>query len=658
MPFDWFSKTGSSQSVAQLVLQKKYKKALELLRLEFQKGNRSLELREQYADALAKSGETDKAVPVLLGLASELDAAGSHERATEMLRLADRIAPGRADVAARQKALATRASRRETALETSETQAKSPEPQVFSFASEPPAPSRVAEVALTLPGADREPAVDATPAHATPVDTQATDVDEVPVDESLVEASFADAPPPVPAPPPLSFASEAESQNDAVLLFGPALAPPNYASIEAGAFIEPEIPCEEFHPTGGEASSSPATLEAALAAVEATLALEEWQDDDAPTADALWAESSHEASLADVLETSREPSDSGQDALLDYVRDLVSRFPSSSDDHPSASEFAGALLGGLSEDDLRALLPGLSRKDFDPGHVMVREGERGGGVFILSRGRARVLVQGEHSRPFEVAELSEGSFFGEVSLLSRPRSATVVAAGPCQVLEIAPETLEALAEGRPRVRQIVEGTLVDRTNSAEVAAVRAVPPMDEAIPAQALRVLEAHFGATVKSSRMRLRLAELLARTGNYVDVVPVLVGLAEEMQAAGQPVRALAILMKIEAIDHQGPKEVGIAPLTRVPRRSGSEGPGSSVVSYVTTGQPTPSAEAAAQFRLWLQELMSESRETGTSASVDALEDLVAGQDAAPQTETLEGLVAGQDADQETETLEGLAPA
>jgi CRP-like cAMP-binding protein len=649
MPFDWFSKTGSSQSVAQLVLQKKYKKALEQLRQEFQKGNRSLELREQYADALAKSGETDKAVPVLLGLASELDAAGSHERATEMLRLADRIAPGRADVAARRKALATRASRRETALETSETQAKSPEPapEAFGFAAEPTAPARAADETLTPPREDGEPAVDATPVfstpvHATPVDAQTTDVDEVPVDESLVEASFADALPPAPGAPLLSLASEAESQNDAVLLFGPALAPPNYASIEAGAFIEPEIPCEEFLPTGADVSSSPATLEAALAAVEATLALEEWQDDDATTADALWSESSPEASLADVLETSGEPAALGQDALLAYVLDLVARFPSSSDDHPSASEFAGALLGGLSEDDLRTHLPGLSRKDFDPGHVMVREGERGGGVFILSRGRARVLVQGEHSRPFEVAELSEGSFFGEVSLLSRPRSATVVAAGPCQVLEIAPETLEALAEGRPRVQLIVEGTLVDRTNSAEVAAVRAVPPMDEAIPAQALRVLEAHFGATVKSSRMRLRLAELLARTGNYVDVVPVLVGLAEEMQAAGQPGRALAILMKIEAIDHQGPKEVGIAPLTRVPRRSGSEGPGSAVVSYVTTGQPTPSAEAAAQFRLWLQELMSESRETGASASVDELEDLV----------------AGKDADQQTETLEGLAPA
>ena len=113
---------------------------------------------------------------------------------------------------------------------------------------------------------------------------------------------------------------------------------------------------------------------------------------------------------------------------------------------------------------------------------------------------------------------------------------------------------------------------------------------------------------------MRLRLAELLARTGNYVDVVPVLVGLAEEMQAAGQRARALAILQKIEFIDHQGPKEVGIAPLTRAPRGSGREGPGDAVLAYVTTGQPAPSAEAAAHFRRWLQELMGEARDAGAA--------------------------------------------
>ena len=398
-----------------------------------------------------------------------------------------------------------------------------------------------------------------------------------------------------------------------MLLFASALAPPNFAAPEPEPQVaaEPEIPCE-LAPMDAVPSLTDAALDAALGAAlaeaEATAPHDEWTevDDDAPP-DVLGAEAGS------------EPGDDDAEALLRYVQELVARFPASEQDGPEPSELAGALLGGLSDDDLRALLPGLSRLDVGPGQSVVREGERSGGIFILARGRARVLVQGEHSRPFEVAELEEGSFFGEISLLARPRSATVVAAGPCEVLKVAPEALEALAETRPRVRQIVESALLERTNSAEVAAVRAVPPMDQAIPAQAVSVLDAHFGARVKDPKMRLRLAELLARTGNYVDVVPVLVGLAEEMQAAGQRARALAILQKIEFIDHQGPKEVGIAPLTRVPRGPRRDGPGDAVLAYVTTGQPAPSAEAAAHFRRWLQELMGEARDAGAADSSDA---------------------------------------
>ena len=536
MPFDWFSKSGSSATVAELVLQKKYKQAAEQLRREFEKGNRSLELRLQYAEVLAQDGNRGKAVPVLLGLASELDAAGSHEHAAAMLRQAERIEPGRADVAARQRVFAARASQREA---TRETKGREKSPPKTTVARADPAPSAWA---ATLP------------------------------------------------------ASDAHAENDAVLLFGPALAPPNFAAPEAPVLAELEIPCElvpEDPATAPSDAALDSALEAALAAAEATVSSDECLEveGEAPP-EVLWAEPSI-----------------GDDAMLCYVQEIVARFPASGSEPPGGPELAGALFGGLSEGDLRALLPDLSRKDFDHGQAMVREGDRGGGVFILVRGRARVLVQGEHSRPFEVAELEEGSFFGEGSLLSRPRSASVVAVGSCEALEIAPEAIESLAEARPRVKQIVEDTLLGRSNSSEVAAVRAVPPMDEAIPAQAVRILDANFGARIRDPKMRLRLAEVLARTANYVDVVPVLVGLAEEMQASGQHARALAILGKIESIDHQGPKEVGIAPLTRAPRPHG-EGPGGAVVTYVTTGQPAPNAEAAAHFRLWLQELMSEARD------------------------------------------------
>ena len=531
MPFDWFTKIGSSPTVADLVREKKYKKALDQLRSEFQKGNRSLELRLQYADVLAKAGDRDKAVPVLLGLASELDAAGRHEQALDTLRQADLLEPGRADVAARQRVLAARASVREAAVDDANP----------TRGLEEATPAT--RVSLPKPPAAPEPL----PAPEPPPPTATATV----------------APPDVPLAIPTS---DPAAENDAVALFASALAPPNFAApepepepahaVEVEVEPEPEIPCE-LAPMDEGSSPADAALDAALGAAlaeaESTPSGDEWTEpaDGAPR---------------DVrrAEAGSETGDDDADALLRYVRELVSRFPASDQDGPEPSELAGALLGDLSDDELRALLPGLTRLDIGPGQAVVREGERSGGIFILARGRARVLVQGEHSRPFEVAELEEGSFFGEISLLARPRSATVVAAGPCEVLEIAPEALEALAETRPRVRQIVESALLERTNSAEVGAVRSVPPMDPAIPAQAVALLDAHFGARVKDPKMRLRLAEILARAGNYVDVVPVLVGLAEEMQAAGQRARALAILQKIELIDHQGPKEVGIAPLTR----------------------------------------------------------------------------------------------
>lgn len=580
MPFDWFTKIGSSPTVADLVRQKKYKKALDQLRMEFQKGNRSLELRLQYADVLAKAGDRDKAVPVLLGLASELDAAGRHDQALDALRQADVLEPGRADVAARQKVLAARASKREAAVDDASKSADD-----ASKATERHEATPEAQVAPAGP----PPSPEAPPPTAT----------------------VAEAPPAIPA-------CDDAAENDAVLLFASAMAPPNFAAPEpepetelaVAVEAEPEIPCELAPMDASPADAAlDAALGAALAEAEASAPPDEWT--------ALVDEAPPDVQGAPAA---REPGEGDADALLRYIRVLASRFPASAQDGPEPSELAGALLGGLSDDELRALLPGLTRLDFGPGQAVVREGERSGGIFILARGRAKVLVQGEHSRPFEVAELEEGSFFGEISLLARPRSATVIAAGPCEVLAVAPEALEALAETRPRVRQIVEGALIERTNSAEVAAVRSVPPMDEAIPAQALGVLDAHFGTKVKDPKMRLRLAELLARTGNYVDVVPVLVGIAEEMQTAGQRARALAILQKIEFIHHQGPKEVGIAPLTRAPRGRGRhEGPGDAVLAYVTTGHPAPSAEAAAHFRTWLQELMEEARDAGATDVSDA---------------------------------------
>jgi thioredoxin-like negative regulator of GroEL len=110
MAFDWLKRstearpaprsTGGEESVSDLVARKKFSRALSLLRAQFESGNRSPELRLQFAEVLVHTGKADEAIPVLIGVADEL-AAGSRERAIEALRRVEKIAPGREDVVMR-----------------------------------------------------------------------------------------------------------------------------------------------------------------------------------------------------------------------------------------------------------------------------------------------------------------------------------------------------------------------------------------------------------------------------------------------------------------------------------------------------------------------------------------------------------------------------
>ena len=105
--FDWLKRTPevrvrarSEESVSDLLARRKYSRAIDLLRTQFEAGNRSPELRLQYADALVAAGRSEEAAPVLLGVADEL-AAAAPARAAEALRRIERIEPGREDVAMR-----------------------------------------------------------------------------------------------------------------------------------------------------------------------------------------------------------------------------------------------------------------------------------------------------------------------------------------------------------------------------------------------------------------------------------------------------------------------------------------------------------------------------------------------------------------------------
>jgi len=117
----------------------------------------------------------------------------------------------------------------------------------------------------------------------------------------------------------------------------------------------------------------------------------------------------------------------------------------------------------------------IRRRRYAPGDVLVTEGDPGHSVFLIARGSVRVLVRGGHGQPFDERRLDAGESFGEVAVLSGwPRTATVVAATPCDILEV---DREALERERSRSRRVIMLTLPNKgLDARSPGSDTAVPP--------------------------------------------------------------------------------------------------------------------------------------------------------------------------------------
>jgi CRP-like cAMP-binding protein len=243
------------------------------------------------------------------------------------------------------------------------------------------------------------------------------------------------------------------------------------------------------------------------------------------------------------------------------------------------------LFGGLSSDELLAVVHGLALRTFEPGDALVTEGETGRSLFILTSGRGKVFVRSRDGHSVEVGRVAEGDFFGEISALSGSRrGATVTAVEACEALELEREALDAIALAHPRVRETLEARYLAHAGDPDAAAVRAVDLRDRHAPRRALEILETRFGESHWTPRMRLRLADVLAKAGHYDDAVPVLVSLADDLVRNGRPEKAIAIVKKIERIQQRDVAELPLAPMARGGRETG--------------GRPAPSASEKARAR------------------------------------------------------------
>ncbi|HEY9839575.1 MAG TPA: cyclic nucleotide-binding domain-containing protein [Candidatus Obscuribacterales bacterium] len=95
-------------------------------------------------------------------------------------------------------------------------------------------------------------------------------------------------------------------------------------------------------------------------------------------------------------------------------------------------------------------MAGLSM--YQTGDTLFREGETGDRVFFIMSGRVQISKTLANGEVLELAVLGEGDIVGEMAVLTdRPRSATVTAIDPTEVMEVARDNFLASMEQQPKL---------------------------------------------------------------------------------------------------------------------------------------------------------------------------------------------------------------
>jgi putative ABC transport system ATP-binding protein len=103
----------------------------------------------------------------------------------------------------------------------------------------------------------------------------------------------------------------------------------------------------------------------------------------------------------------------------------------------------------LTPHELTNVAERMTRKQFMPNEVIIREGDVGEELFLISEGEVEVDREGH-----EVARLGPGDFFGELSLMSgNPRNATVVATRPVDTYVLGKDDFRAAIEASSGFRE-------------------------------------------------------------------------------------------------------------------------------------------------------------------------------------------------------------
>jgi CRP-like cAMP-binding protein len=240
--------------------------------------------------------------------------------------------------------------------------------------------------------------------------------------------------------------------------------------------VAPELGMEEIGMDAAPVSTpeAPAPEPAAPEPPE-TVSAEELQ----PEGLAEFQQQADELVLTPEPEPEPEPAaalDSLGDDLIGMLEDVLKTSPPaamrSAQAQARANEAPPAvdspLFTSFSQEELVAVIQGLRLLSFESGDILITEGEAGDSLFVLTSGIVKAFVRNPAGKNVQVREMAEGTFFGEISILSgKPRTATITAKTPCELLELDKATLDSISKTHPHVREVLKQFYEERVKSEQ-----------------------------------------------------------------------------------------------------------------------------------------------------------------------------------------------
>lgn len=128
----------------------------------------------------------------------------------------------------------------------------------------------------------------------------------------------------------------------------------------------------------------------------------------------------------------------------------------------------------LSDEERTALVNEMDVETHDEGSVIITEGDPGTSMYLIASGQVKVYTRGTGGTVY-LANLGEGDFFGEVSVLTgKPRTATITASQRTELLRLDKEKLDNALATYPGIRKVLDEFYKKRANDTVEAMIESL----------------------------------------------------------------------------------------------------------------------------------------------------------------------------------------